>query len=229
MKYYLKFVGLGVCIGILLTVLRIVLPIDEEAFMRGYWITGAVVVGLAAAGSLFYTGRYRKRMQGALALFEKGEIGPYMEEVKDMLRSAKGRSLRNTLQINLSAGYCEMGQFDRAAEILEGLSGERLQGVMGMVYRLNLCVCYFYTSQNARAMELYHASGKLFGPYRKSRFYGGNIALLDMLAAIEEGRYRDAENMLADARKTWDFPRLQKDYRQIAEKLSGNPADGLSH
>ena len=68
-----------------------------------------------------------------------------------------------------------------------------------------LKACYFYTSQNGKALSLYNESEKIFDSYRKSAAYGGNIAVLDMLCAIARKDYTAAKKLLEHARSTWDL------------------------
>lgn len=226
MGYYLKLIGLGVCIGILSAVLRTIFRIDDAVFWHWYWTMGVVVVFGAALVHILYVQRYAKRMREAIAYYEKGEIRIYMDKLEAMLDTAKGRNLRNTLKIDLSVGHYAMEEYESAIRILEDMSEEPMRGGLRLVYRLNLCLFYFRTNRNAQAMEIYHAGGKEFARYRKNNHYGGNIALLDMLAALHEGRYGEAEELLAYARQTWKFPRLQREYWLIEEKLAVRRTDG---
>lgn len=220
MRHHLKVIGVGVCIGVLLCAVRIGLQIDRAVFWHRYWIAGAAAVLGAVLCYILYIGRYAKRMRGAIAHYEKGEIRIYMDEVEDMLYTAKGRNLRNTLKIDLSVGHYAMGEYDRAVRILEEMFEEPMRDGTKLVHRLNLGLYYFRTAQNDKAMELYHAEEKEFARFRENRYYGGNVALLDMLAAIESRRYDEAGKLLAKARQTWKFPRLQKEYQLIEEKLA---------
>ena len=68
-------------------------------------------------------------------------------------------------------------------------------------------------------MQLYEASEAVFLPYRDRQPYGGNLAVLDMLAALERKEYAAAGAMLAEAREKWDSPRLAEDYAYIEECL----------
>lgn len=221
LRRYLKVVGVGVCVGILLCVVRAVFRIESAVFWHWYFIAGVLVVLGAALYNFLYLRKYAKRLRAAIAHYEKGETAIYMDEIEDMLRTAKGRNLRNTLKIDLSAGYYAKGEYGRAIEILEEMADEPLRGVLRMVHRLNLCLYYFRISRNDAAMELYHAGEKEFDRCRKNKDCGGDIALVDMLAAIENGRYGEAEEMLAYARQTWDSPRLREEYRMAEDKLAG--------
>lgn len=214
-KHFVKVVAAGIGIGILLLIIRSIFKIDEDVFMKGFWIAGTIVIAVAVLFNLLYVSGYRKKMKAAVLLMEEGRIDEYMAEVQKMLQTAKGRALKNLFRLNLSAGYCELKQFDKAIDILEELSGEKLRGEVEMVHAINLCLCYFYTEQNDRALELYGRSRRLFERSRNSPYYGGNIAVLDMLAAVAEGRTDEVEKMLAEAVETWDNPRLQEDFKNI--------------
>ncbi len=220
LKHFLKVIGAGVCIGILLAVLRTVFRIDSAVFWRGYWIAGAAVVFGAALLYVLYTRRYAKRIRAATVYLENGEPRVYLDEMEDMLRTARGRNLRATLEINRSVGYYEMGEYNSAISVLEKMPPESLRGEAKMVYRLNLCLYYFRVSRNAEAIELYRSGETEFARYREKRYYSGSITLLDILAAIEEGRYNNAKTMFAYARETWQYPRMQKEYQMIEKKLA---------
>ncbi len=226
MGYYLKLIGLGVCIGILSAALRTIFHIDDAVFWHWYWTAGVAVVFGAALVHILYVQRYAKRMREAIACYEKGDIQTYMDKLEAMLDTAKGRNLRNTLKIDLSVGHYAMGEYESAIRILEDMSEEPMGGAMRLAYQLNLCLFYFRTNRNAQAMEIYHAGGKEFARYRKNNHYGGNIALLDMLAALHEGRYGEAEELLAYARQTWKHWHLQKEYWLIEEKLAARRTGG---
>lgn len=219
MRHYLKAIGVGVCAGILLTVFRFVFRIDETTFKHICWAMGAAALLGAVLFYVLYVGRYNKRLRAAITHYDAGETDVYMDEVEDMLRTAKGRVIQSTLKIDLSAGYYTKGEYNKAIGILEEMSDEILPGVLKMGYRLNLCLYYFRAGRNGEAMELYRAGEKEFARYRKNKDCGGDIALMDMLAAIEEGRCGEAEEMLAHARQAWTSPRLQKEYRIVGETL----------
>ena len=52
----------------------------------------------------------------------------YIDGIENLLKTAKGKTLRNILELNLAAGYIEVKQFDIAIPMLEILSHERLRG-----------------------------------------------------------------------------------------------------
>ena len=156
-------------------------------------------------------------MQAAAHLLESNRAEEYITEVESMRRLAKGRFANCMLTINLSAGYCKLKQYDKAAELLATVSNVKLSGDIELVHRLNLCLCYFYQKQTGRAMTLYESSQRIFNPYRNSKLYGGNIAVLDIYAAIGHKDYARAAKLLQTARSTWDNPRFLDDYCYLEE------------
>lgn len=219
MKHVIKVVAFGIVLGVVLTVLQNALQIEKNTFLRGYFIVGIAVIVGAALVNLLYNRHYWKQMRKAAELLGEGRTEEYVETVDRFLQRAKGRRLKNLLKLNLSAGYCDLKQYDRAIQILEELSQEKLTGVVKMTHRLNLCLCYFYSGQNDKAVELYQASEKEFAPFRENAYYGGSLAILEILAALEKGERDRAEALLKQAKETWNYPRLQDDYRRIEERL----------
>ena len=123
--------------------------------------------------------------------------------------------------MNLAAGYIDLKQFDKAIELLEGISDKKLAGTaVKTVYRLNLCTCYFNTDQGEKALKLYNDSQKIFEAQRGGKLYGVNIAVVDMLAAIQNRRYDQAEQLLDQARRTWDDPRFREAFQEIERTLT---------
>lgn len=225
MKRVLRIVAAGTLLGFILVMIRSVFQIDKDEFLRGCWMTAPAVVLGAAAVNVLYNVTYQRKMRGIAALLEAGKPEEYIAEMEKLLQTARGRNLRNVLKLNLAAGYMDIKQYDTAVSMLEELSGKRLLGsAVKMVHRLNLSMSYFYTAQYEKAMELYNGSRRVFEPYRNSKAYGGHIAAVDILAAIENGRYEEAKGLLDMARKSWSSPRLQDAFAMLDASLAKRAA-----
>ena len=160
-------------------------------------------------------------MKKLVPLLEAQKPHEYVAGVEKLLETAKGNNLRKILQMNLAAGYIDLKQFDKATELLEGISEKGLAGsAVKTVYRLNLCTCYFQSARREKALELYNNSQAIFEPQRNGKLYGGNIAIVDMLAAIQGEQYDQAEQLLDKARQTWDDPRFQEAFQEIEHTLT---------
>lgn len=227
MKRILKMIAIGVIIGILLVVVQIVFRIPKDVFLHYYWICGVLVILGAVIFNLFYNLRYQKNMKDAAMLLENGKAKEYIEAVEELLKNAKGRHLKNFLTVNLSAGYCDLKEYEKAIELLESLLSVKLNGVLKMVHRLNLCVCYFYSNQGKKGITLYESSQKDFKPFLKSKIYGGNIAVLGVFSAIENREFIRAKELLKYAREEWDNPRLQDDYQYFEDILHHEQREDL--
>lgn len=221
MKRIWKIIVIGVCSGLVLVALQMALHIDRDVFLRWYWAAAAVVVLGAVLVNVGYNIFYQKRMQKLVPLLEAQKPREYIAGVEQLLKTAKGQSLRNILTMNLSAGYIDLKEFSKAIELLEGISDRRLVGTaVKTVCRLNLCTCYFQTGQGEKALALYRDSQSIFEAQRKGGLYGGNIAIVDILAAIQKQEYSQAEQLLNRARRTWDAPRFQEAFQEIEQVLT---------
>lgn len=217
----MKIVFAGVCIGLVLGVLKGALQIDDGVFDRWYWIIAVVAVLGAVLVNVLYNISYQRKMQKLIPLLEGQRPQEYVAGVERLLQTAKGQNLRKILTMNLSAGYIDLKQFDEAIKLLEGISEKGLAGsAVKTVYRLNLCTCYFQSGRGEEALELYNDSRKIFEPQRGGKLYGGNIAILDMLAAIQEERYSRAEELLGQARQAWNDRRFQEAFQEIEDTLT---------
>lgn len=221
MKRVLKIVAIGVCIGLVLGVLKGVFQIDDDVFNHWYWIMAIAVVLGAVLVNVLYNISYQRRMKKLIPLLEAKRPQEYVAGVERLLETAKGENLKKILKMNLAAGYIDLKEFDRAIELLEGISDKGLVGsAVKTVYRLNLCTCYFQSGRGEQALKLYHDSQKVFEPQRNGKLYGGNIAILDMLAAIQSKEYVRAEQLLDEARQTWSDPRFQEAFQEIKDTLT---------
>lgn len=220
MKHILKVIGIGVVLGLALLLVKQALHIPEEIFMRYYWIFGVAVVAAAVLFNHFYHRSFLKKMKTIASLLEQGKPQEYIQAVEELRQRAKGRFLLNLFTLNLSAGYCDLKEHKKAIELLKSLENVRLYQNLKLVYHINLCVCYFYDGQTEKAMELYERSQKLFQSPMAAKLYGGNIAVLDVFALIEQGEFDRAKELLATARGAWSDSRLQGDFEYLEEKIA---------
>lgn len=219
MKHILKVVGIGVGLGLVLLFLKQALRIPEETFMKYYWIFGVAVIVAVVLFNFFYIRSYQKKMKAAALLLEQGETKEYIEAVEALRQKAKGRYLKNLFTLNLSAGYCDLKEYKKAIELLKSLEKARLYQNLKLVYHINLCVCYFYDGQTEKALALYESGQKLFRSPLATKLYGGNIAVLDVFALIEQGELNRAKELLTTARGAWSDARLQTDFAYLEERL----------
>lgn len=219
MKRDVKSILLGISLIVLLVVVQKAFQINEYIFMRALLaVAAALFVGITLLS--LYTRYYMEKMDKAAELLKTEQAKEYIEELEKLCQRAKGKSLKNVFQLNLSAGYCHLEEYEKAIEILEGLPVESLKASSYKVIRnVNLCGCYFATEQTEKAVELYGKSQEIFKPFRKSRVYGENIAMIDISVSIEKGQYDRAEKVLEYARKTWNNPKFQEVYRCMEAEL----------
>lgn len=219
MKRFFRTLILGICWALPFLLAEIIFQIPYLTLLRYYLFLSGILIAGMTGFNLCYNLYYQKKMNAAAQLFKTGRTEEYIAEVESMRRRAKGRFAIQLCTVNLSAGYSNLKQYDKAVELLESLSDQKMSGVLKLVHRLNLCICYFYQKQTDRAMALYKDSQEIFRQYRNSKSYGGNIAILDIYAAVGAMDYTYAAQLLHTARSTWTNPRFLEDYQYLEEQI----------
>ena len=219
MKRIFKIVIAGICWGLLFLLAKVIFQIPYDVLWLYYLIiSGTVFIGTILF-NVCYNLYYQQKMKAAMQLYKANHMEEYVAQVESLRCRAKGRFTNALFSINLSAGYCELHRYDEAARLLESLSDTKLSGEFALVYRINLCLCYFYLGQTDRALALYEDSQKLFYSSRSSSLHERDIALLDIFAAIGIQDYDRAAVLLEMAERTWNDPGFLDAYRVLKEKI----------
>ncbi|MDD3570150.1 MAG: hypothetical protein PHY44_03515 [Lachnospiraceae bacterium] len=158
MKRVLKIIAIGLVIGTLLFIVNKAFNIPKDVFMNFLMICFVVVVFGSAISYVFYNYRCEKKIKASVKLLENGKAKEYIEALEVLLKNIKGSYMKNYITVSLSAGYCDLNDYEKAIELLESLTNVPLHGDLKIVQRMNLCSCYFYTHQGEKAMELYQNS-----------------------------------------------------------------------
>ena len=220
MKRIGKVILFGVCLGLVLVLIQNSFQIPEDVFMQGYWIGAIVVVLGALAINISYNLYYTAKMKKLLPLLFGGEPRGYIEGMEALIKTAKGKTLRSTLELNLAAGYMEEKDYGTAISLLEAVEPRQLRVDSARVVRaINLCESYFLAGQREKAQTLYDSSRRLFAKFRTGKLYGGSIAIVDVLSEISRGEFDQAKALLDKAKSTYSEPYLQKAYEEIGAIL----------
>lgn len=194
--------------------------------MRWYWIAAPSVVVLAVLFNVCYNLFYFHKVKQLAQQLEQGQTQEYLTGMENLFSRAKGRRLRDLLTVNLAAGYVEAKQFDTAIPMLEGMGPRQLRNdVLRVTHTINLCLSYFETNQYAKALELYQAQQPLLDSFRNHPTYGIHIAILDVVSALVQGDYPQAETLLHTAAQTKTTPRIHAALDELAHTVETMKAE----
>ena len=189
MKSIKWIVIVGICLGIALLVVQIVTGIDSDVFMRYYWMVAPFLVIGAVVAYAGYQVYYQRKMQKLAGLLEQGKVKEYLDGLMKLRESAKGKNLRNVIDLNLAAGYVESKQYGAAVMILESLPEEIIRNEnLRVVYCINLCTSYFESGKKEKAETVYEENRGLFEKFRGGKMYGECIAKLDEMLKADNKR-----------------------------------------
>ncbi len=119
----------------------------------------------------------------------------------------------------MTAAYCDLKEYDETLNILLELASEKFEDIEDLVYRLNLCACYYYSGNKDGGTPSYVSSEKVFNKYSEDETYGGNITVIKMMYLIVNQKYEEAKNLQKKKKNKWTNPRILKDYLEIENYL----------
>ena len=93
-----------------------------ELTIQLLWIVAPAIVIGALIINVCYNLFYFNKVKKIVKLLNEEKPQEYIDRIEDLLKTAKGKNLRNILELNLAAGYIETKQFDIAIPLLEKLS-----------------------------------------------------------------------------------------------------------
>ena len=220
MKRMMKIWAAGVCIGIILAMIQIHFHIDESVFWRGYCIAAIVILVGTILINLLYNRYYFKKIRTLGEQYLKEDTQKYIDGIQALLKTAKGRALRNILLLDLAIGYMEKRNYDQAIYMLDELKNRQLKSSSIKIFHCyKLFICYFMTQQYDKAISLYNEKQKLIEKFRHHKNYGAYVAILDILAAMIHENYREAEEMLESAKKTYKGTSFKEMFEVISNTL----------
>lgn len=219
----LKIFILGVCLGFGMIFVQWYLKMDTDEFMPIFLRIALVVIIGSTLISIAYFLFYWERMRRLIKLLRSGQAAEYTEGMEKLLRTAKGKYLREILRLNLAAGYAELEQYSMALNIMEDLAVSGLRGsALKQVLGIDLFICYFKTTQYEKAMETYREYQPIFCKCRCKKPNGGYMALVDIMAAIINEDYARADSLLDEAMKTYKEPDIQADLLSLSGMVDSN-------
>lgn len=220
-------IGVGFCIGVILVIMKNIFHVEDDIFWRWYFAIAAVVIIGAVVFNLCYNYFYLKKARKLMEQLWKDKPLEYVEKMKELRKTAKGKGLKFMLDLNLAFGYIAANQFHEAIAILEPLSQKKPRSSQfRMIQCLELSLSYFKVEQYENALKVYKENTQLFAKYRGHKIYGAQIALLDILAALIEQQYQKAEELLKKAMEIYQNPYMQQDFREISSFLQKVQREG---
>ena len=222
MKRFLKPIAIGEFLGCILLAIQIIFNIPNDVFNKIVIIAFIAIVVGSIIFNIVFVKRYQRRVHKQIALLESGKQKEALFDMQQMLETAQRKNMKNVERIcrlNMTAALCDLKEYEKALEILEGMDKTDLKGQEEFVYDLNQCACYFYLEKYEEGLDVYDRSYHVFQKYKDNPVYGGYVAVVTIWAMLALGEYDQAELMLSKAKEKWDVNRLYQDYHMIEMRL----------
>lgn len=215
MKKFVKMLIIGLIIGIVLTIIQVVTDVDRDVFMNLFLKAGIIFLIAVIVINTAYFAYYSNKLEKIMPLFAEKNYSEYNKQMEELLKKTKVRFIKETIRINLSAGYLENKEFEKALKILEEVKIEEMKGSpLTFVYWNNLCDVYFRTGNFKKFIEVYDANKKLFDKHRNDKNFEANVFQLDIIRLSLDGKYDSARESVAE--KNLENP---EDYEKLIQTV----------
>lgn len=226
MKKHIKYIGAGLLMGLFIALLiegiSKSLNLQQTLITNIFLVCGLILLAMGISYNFVYLRRYRKRIRNHISLLESGKAETALKDMilmHEELTKKGAKHLAQVVKLNMTAAYCDLKEYDEALNILLELASEKFEGIEDLVYRLNLCACYYYSGNKDGGTLSYVSSEKVFNKYSEDETYGRNIAVIKMMYLIANQKYEEAKNLLKKAKNKWTNPRILNDYLEIENYL----------
>lgn len=210
---------LGIVLGIILLMLRIIASIPETLFWCWYLIGSVVVIAVLAFcfyGHLFF---FKRRLRRIAEKLEAGQIEACIEEYKQMLEKTKNEYKRAVLQVNLSVCYCEKKDYQTGKAILKAVDATKLQKLSRSIYYIDLAYCCFKNDDTDEALELMEEHCHNVPDYPKRPELKDHLRILAVFEQVVRGEYDTARDLLDQYKEQITDPTLQEDIETLDKYL----------
>lgn len=221
-KRLLRDLALLILLGVLIGIIAAFFEIEASTVQAFIIVCCVIYFVLTLVYYFVFMQPYRRRVQQQNADMEAGKTEKALADIQAMQQEPlvrRSRYLTQCCEINLSAAYCRLEQYDHALEILNAMQEKKLNRHAVLVHHMNTCICLFYTGSEQEALRYYHSQEKLFRENRNNRHYGGNLAVLRCWVLAAEGDIAAARQTMEHAKLKWTSPSLQIAYEKLEDRL----------
>lgn len=189
----LSGIGWGVLLGLGILAVQFTFRLDNATVWKWYWRGAPALILVAMLINIFWQLRFQKRVSALLGILTK-EQDPqrFIAETTAMLERVRSPYNLALLYINLSVGYAYLKRFDEAKRTLLEAPSNKLKGLMGITYYLNLTYYCFRLEQQSEALDLWQAHEQEFSRFESNPHLAGTIALTRVYALLAQGEKEQA-------------------------------------
>jgi len=211
----------GLLFGGILFMIRMVFQLSEEEVWQYYILaSGIIIVGAMGINITYQIKLMKKLKRFETILRDEENPDKFIEENESLLRTLKSDYNRALININLSAGYCDKGDYETAKKILLSIPLKHIKGINRVIYYMNLAYTYFRLEESQKALTILEQQKKALFDLEKHPLLGGHIISLRIFQYIAQNQLTDAQNLLTTAQNQWTDKRLLKDWELLQSKIN---------
>lgn len=214
----LKIIGIGLIVGILLLIAKITFHINDDIFMKFYVSASIALIVLVIIINVLYYKYYQKKIHRYITLAQSTDFDEGITALNKIQTKVKTKTLKNIVSLVRAALYDNNGEHQKSLEILENLDEKKLNKGLFIIYKLNLCSCYFSNNDNEKAIAIYDKYEEVFKQLENNNNFSedsSSIFLTHAYAQLYKNNVSSAEEYIKKAKKS----DKQKKYKPAIRRL----------
>lgn len=228
MKRFIRIIGIGIPLGIVLIVIKNVMNIEDDVFWKQYMIVGALVIVGAVIINCIYQIKFVKKLNKITKLItEDDNIDLFFEKIEKLLTKCKSNYNRSLLLINLSYGYAKKEQYAKGLEVLESIEPKRVKGINKIIFYLNMSCFHFHLGNYEDVISITEKNSKEFSKFKNNPHLGWNIASNNIYFYIAKGEFEEAKKLIEEAKEKWNGKKeMQEEWEMLNQVLDTKNDNG---
>lgn len=212
----IKAIILGVVIGIFMVVVENVFNIPRDVMRKAYFILGAVAIVGSVAINILWQKNFQKKVQALMPiLYEENNPDLFIEENKKLLENMRSPYNKAFLLLNISVGYSDKRDYQKAKEILLQIPENAIRGLNGIIYYIDLVYYNFKLMNMDEVIAIMDKHEKEFKAFENHKTIGKHIKLNQIFYLRAKNELEEADKLISILEKESTDKRLLGDLEEL--------------
>lgn len=216
-----KALSLGVALGLVIVAAENIFKIPHEVIRKGYLIAAPLIIILSMGVNVIWQTRFQNKIKALMPiLVEQENPDLFIDENEKLLKTIKHPYNKALLLINISAGYSDKKEYEKAREALLSIPEKGIRGINGVIYYVDLVHYNFKLMNTAEAIVLMDKHKKEFEAFENHKIIGKHIKMNKVLYLRAKEQFEEADLLLKQLEEEETDKRFLKDLEELKKEIN---------
>ena len=212
----LKAITIGVIIGILMVVVENIFDIPRDVMRKAYLILGGLAIVISVGVNVLWQKRFQKKIKALMPiLYEDNNPDLFIEENEKLLATVKSPYNKAFLLLNISVGYSDKKDYQKAKDTLLQIPENGIKGINGVIYYIDLVYYNFKLMNMDEVISIMDKHQKEFKAFENHKIIGKHIRLNQVFYLKAKNQFEEADKLLSILEKENTDKRFLGDLEEL--------------